>query len=178
MNSNELLNELRALANRWAIKARDFARDAKSNADAGQAQYYRGMADGYYRAATELAATLKGETTTAEPATNTSTPAAPRPATNAASDGTQPAAPAAPVEYIALPVNEIMNMLEYSDLNPRDVTFKPGNVVYALFSRWHPLTNHERIAKIAALDSRIVILNYGKVKDTNDPYVEFAFKQG
>jgi len=175
MDMNQLMTELRALANRWAIKAREFARDGKNSSDQGQAQYYKGFAEGYYKAATELAAVLKGETA---PADGSATLLVNTPSTAPA----RPAAPAAPVSapptYIALPLNEIINVLEFSGASARDVKIKPGNTVYAEFSRWQPLTEHERVAKIAAADPRVVILNFGRTKDTNDPYVEFAFKQG
>jgi hypothetical protein len=35
---------------------------------------------------------------------------------------------------------------------------------------------HERIERLKAADLRIVILESGKVKDTNDPYIELAFR--
>ena len=55
----ELITELRALANRWAMKARDYARASKEEgATEAQTNYNRGFADGYYRAATELATLL------------------------------------------------------------------------------------------------------------------------
>jgi hypothetical protein len=168
MNVNELLNELRALANRWAMKARDFARDARDSTNAEQGQYYRGYADGYYKAATELAALLKGETPTENMTASPINTGSRSPA----------AAPPPPAAYIALPVGEIITMLELAGVSPRDVTFRPGNIVYAVFSRWQPTSEPERVARIKAADLRIVILNHGKLKDTGDPFVEFAFKQG
>ena len=191
MNLNELVSELRTMANRWALKARDYVRDARENSDPEQAQYYRGYADGYYKAATELAALLKGDIGNGDtgtqipvaprpaPPTQTSIPAAPKPVAPKAAPAAAPTpAPAATVEYVALPVGEVLNMLEYGGVSPRDVTLKSGNIVYAIFSRWQPFTEHERVAKVAGLDMRIVILNFGKLKDTGDPYIEFAFKQG
>lgn len=180
MDTNQLLHQLRALANRWAMKAREFAQDGRNSADQAQAQYYRGFAEGYYKAAMELAAVLKGDQPdTASSGANPAAPSAPRsPSSGEGMPSAKPApAPAAPV-YIALSIGEVISMLEYVGAGPRDVVAKPGNIYHAIFSRWQSLTEPERIAKISGADPRLVILNFGKLKDTNDPYVEFAFKQG
>lgn len=181
MDISQLMHELRALANRWAIKAREYARDGKAAADPAQAQFYQGFAEGYYKAATDLAAFLKGETVDATD--GTPVPLAKSPTSDPKSAvAPQAAAPVAPppppVSYLNVAVGEVINVLEFAGASPRDVKMRPGNVVYAEFSKWQPLADHERVAKIAAADPRIVILNFGRTKESNDPYVEFAFKQG
>ncbi|MFN8531028.1 MAG: hypothetical protein U0670_20690 [Anaerolineae bacterium] len=175
MDTNQLLIQLRALANRWAMKAREFAQDGRNSADQAQAQYYRGFAEGYYKAAMELAAVLKGDQTDTAPSDGKS--AVPRsPSLGGETPSAKPA-PAAPI-YATLSIGDVISMLEYVGAGPRDVIAKPGNIYHAIFSRWQSLTEPERIAKISGADPRLVILNFGKLKDTNDPYVEFAFKQG
>ncbi len=179
MDISQLMHELRALANRWAIKAREYARDGKASADPAQAQYYQGFAEGYYKAATDLAAFLKGETVDVD---GSSTLIVNPPTPKQSSAPKPQAAPPPPVapspSYLNMAVSEIINVLEFAGASPRDVKIRPGNTVYAEFSKWQPLADHERVAKIAAADPRVVILNFGRTKDGNDPYVEFAFKQG
>lgn len=73
--ADDILSALRALANRWALRARDYSREAKApEVDAETAAYNRGFAEGYYHAATELAEVIK-----AQPATPASARPAPQP---------------------------------------------------------------------------------------------------
>lgn len=175
-------NALRNLANRWTLKAREFARDAKSSdKDATTAAYNRGLAEGYYKAAVELAEVLKQQaeaartapTAAAAPAPQTAPQSAPAPVASA------PAAPPAPPaeEYLPIPLNEVLMMLEYAGTNARDVNMSKQNVFMAVFSKWENLMPHERIDKLKKADMRLVVLSSGKTKDTSDPFVEFAFKE-
>jgi hypothetical protein len=179
MNAHELVQALRALANRWALLARDYAREGRDSKDEKQSAYYRGYAEGYYKAATELAAQLKGNIVDAP---IVSVPQSAVDVEQIAVENVQAvskhAAPSPISSFEAISVGEIINILEFAGVSPRDVSIMDGNVVYAVFSRWQPFTEHERVAKIAGADLRIVILGFGKVKDSSDPYVEFAFKQG
>lgn len=166
--TQDLFNALRDLANKWAMKARDYARDSKTPGMAeSTAAHNRGMADGYYKAAVELAEFLKAYTSAPKPA------AAPAPA--AAHAPTQPS-PAAP-EYLNLPIGEVIDILTFAGTNVRDVTQDREHRYTGIFSRWENLMPHERLDKIKAADSRIVILDSGKVKDTGDHFVVFAFKR-
>lgn len=172
---------LRSLANRWTLKAREFARDAKSS-DKGEATaaYNRGLAEGYYKAAVELAEVLKHQAEEAQAgaaATPVAAPPNPPPAAQPAAAIPQPAAPAAPAEmYLPIPLNEVLMILEYAGTNARDVSMNKQNVFTAVFSRWENLMPHERVEKLRKVDMRLIVLNNGKTKDTSDPYVEFAFK--
>lgn len=170
------LEALRQLANRWTLKARDFARDSKTDNPADPiAAYNRGLAEGYYKAAVELAELLKEQHTQAappNPAPAAKPAARPAPAPKAAA-----APPAPPAEtYLPIPYNEVLQMLEYAGTNPRDVTVSKFNVFVAVFSKWENLMPHERIDTLKRADMRLIILNSGKTRDTNDPYIEFAFK--
>jgi hypothetical protein len=174
-NPNDPLANLRALANRWTMLARDYARDARSNTDEVKSNYTRGLAEGYYKAAIELADAIKSL-----PKVTTASLVAPRPTTPAAVPA--PAAAPPPPEpppaptYLPLSVGEVINILEYSGVSPRDVTPTKNNTYIAVFSRWENIMPHERIEKIKAGDLRIVIVSSGKTKDTTDPYVEVAFQ--
>ena len=68
-------------------------------------------------------------------------------------------------------------MLEYSGTNARDVTVNKYYVFTAVFSKWENMMLHERIEQLRQADMRLVVLDSGKTRDTNDPYVEFAFKE-
>jgi hypothetical protein len=158
----DLNAQLRELANKWVMKAREYARDAKApDADPRTATYNRGIAETYHKLALELAEVIK----------------------NAPAGGGAPAEAAAPVEeaapavlYEPMSIGDVLRVLDYAGLNPRDVTPHKDNVFTAIFSRWHPLNDFERQQKMKAADSRIVILNVGKLSDTHDPYIDFAFK--
>jgi hypothetical protein len=170
-NPNDPLANLRALANRWTMLARDYARDARSNTDEVRSQYTRGLAEGYYKAAMELAEAIKSL-----PKVTTATlPAVPRsaePVPAAASPSAEPPPPT----YLPLSIGEVINILEYAGVSPRDVTPTKNNTYIAVFSRWENIMPHERIEKIKTGDLRIVIIGSGKTKDTTDPYVEVAFQ--
>jgi hypothetical protein len=171
-------NALRQLANRWTLKAREFARDAKSS-EKGEANaaYNRGLAEGYYKAAVELAEVLKQQaegiyqTQPAQPVVQPASPPQPAPRPKPA------AAPVPPAEtYLPLSLNEVLLILEYAGTNARDVSANKHNVFTAVFSKWENLMPHERIEKLKKADMRLIVLNSGKTKDSSDPFVEFAFK--
>jgi hypothetical protein len=170
---------LRQLANRWTLKAREFARDSKSDNPADPiAAYNRGLAEGYYKAAVELAETLRQQASPETLASSLSHPfIASAPETQRQPPAPKPLIPSAPAEtYLSIPLNEVLMILEYAGTNARDVSVNKQNVFMAVFSKWENLMLHERIDKLKKADMRLVVLNSGKIKDTNDPYVEFAFK--
>lgn len=169
---------LRQLANRWTLKAREFARDSKTENPADPiAAYNRGLAEGYYKAAVELAEVLKDQQSKpARAAAESTTKPAIKPAPPKAA--TPPPPPAPPSEtYLPVPYNEALQMLEYSGTNAREVTVNKYNVFTAIFSKWENVMPHDRIELLKKADMRLIILNSGRTKDSNDPYVDFAFKE-
>ncbi len=184
--AEDIVTALRALANRWAMKARDFARAAKDESEnEAQASYNRGYAEGYYKAATELAQLLKEQGEAQPPK-----PAAPPPpqggrrfalpqAQPAAAPAVQPAAPrpaAAPtVMYASISVGEVLSILSYAGCSARDVTQNKDNSFHAVFSRWENMMPHERLERIQKTDNRIIILANGKL-ESHDHFIDFAFK--
>lgn len=167
--ADDLLTALRGLANRWALKARDLNRDAKGEADDAKAAYSRGYAEGYYRAATELAALLK------EGADKPGGAMPPRGTPKPAASAVAPTAP--PVAYAAISVGEVLAMLSVAGIDPRDIEQRGDKSFRAVFSKWQNIHDPERVEKIKKADNRVVILSSGRTKDTNDPFIEFAFKQ-
>ncbi len=204
--SDEIINTLRALANRWALKARDLARDAKAEtADAETASYNRGLADGYYRAAMEMAEVLKTQPTapsrpapppmaspqkpdpnaggrwSASSSVRPDAPPPPKPPTAANATSTASGSIAtggsanAAAQYKALEIGEVLRILQYAGTAPRDVQIRSDWSYHAIFSRWENLTPSERLDRIKKADFRIVVLESGISKDSRDPFIDFAF---
>ncbi|MCC6801680.1 MAG: hypothetical protein IT319_02255 [Anaerolineae bacterium] len=190
--ADDLISELRALANRWAMRARDYARASKEEgATEAQANYNRGFADGYYKAATELATLLTNPGTAAapQPKPASSAPVAgaaqPRPAAPQRPATPPPAAPApaAPpespkpqVKYASVSVGEAVSILVFAGCQPRDVTPNKDNSLHATFSSWGSLMLHEQVDRVRSADPRIIILSSGKM-ESHDYYIDFAFKE-
>ena len=180
--ADDLMTALRTLANHWTMKARDFARASKDeSADEAQANYNRGFAEGYYRAATELAALIKEQQTARDarpqPKPVSSAGASPQraaPAQRVAPAAPHPAPP--PTNYAPVTVAEALSVLEFAGTAARDVIQNKDNSFHAIFSRWENMMPHERIERIQKADARIVILNNGKL-ESHDHFVDFAFKE-
>jgi hypothetical protein len=189
--AEDILSSLRSLANRWVMKARDFARSAKEpGTSESQSSYDKGFAEGYYRAATELAEVIKQfETEAPPPAPQTRPAAAPQQRPPAA--GAAPQHPASPAQrpppppppsaapaprYLGISVGEALSVLEYAGCAARDITQNKDLTFRAIFSRWENMMPNERLEKIQKADARIVIIRSGKL-DTHDHFVEFAFKE-
>lgn len=159
----ESVADLRALANRWVLLARDHARESKAQTDAGddaRAAYYRGMAEACHKLALELANVVKAMPAVAQAA------AAPE-------DETTPPE----TRYAAVTLQEALRTLDYAGVGARDVKQHKDNVFSAVFSRWQPFSETERLDRIRNVDPRIVIVAHGKLPDTHDPYVDFAFSK-
>lgn len=153
---------LRALANHWAILARDYARDGKlaEAKDPQRAHYLRGIAEGYYKAATDLAALLK----------------------QSEARGTLGAAPDAKTavaagEYAHVPMTDVLRMFEDAGTAPRDIFPRDNGTYTAVFSKWEPLQPHERVGAMQRADARVVILGQGKTSDGGDPTVDFGYRK-
>lgn len=187
--AEELITTLRSLANRWAMKARDYARSSKEEGvTEAQANYDRGFADGYYRAATELAAIVseQGAAKDPQPKVVSSAPSAgaapPRPAAPQppAAPAAAPAPPSAPpkpqVTYAPVTVGEAISILIFGGCEPRDVTHNKDNSLHATFSSWGSLMLHEQVERVQSADPRIIILNSGKL-ESHDYWIDFAFKE-
>jgi hypothetical protein len=188
--ADDILTALRSLANRWTMLARDYARASKdSGTNEAQAQYNRGYAEGYYKAATELAALIKTEENKPRPppqggrrgVTGRLTPqpsaaAQPQSAARSAAPAT-PAAPTAPVvKYAAVSVGEAINILVFAKCQPRDVTPNKDNSFRASFSSWGSMMLHEQVSRVQSADPRIIVLNSGKMEN-HDYFIDFAFKE-
>ncbi len=188
--ADDLMAALRSLANRWVMKARDYARQSKDADEADtQAAYQRGFAEGYYRAATELAALLKDAPTprpSAPPPAAPPTiggqrrtirimPKSPPPQAAPTQVATPKVPPTAETNYVAISVGEAISILVFAGCQPRDVTQNHDNSLRATFSSWGSMMLHEQVERVRTADPRIVILDSGKL-ETHDYYIDFAFK--
>ena len=45
-----------------------------------------------------------------------------------------------------------------------------------MFSRLQPITQETRIRQLSAADPHLVIVDQGTLRDTGDPYIDFAFR--
>lgn len=188
--ADDLMAALRSLANRWVLKARDFARQSKDADETDtQAAYQRGFAEGYYRAATELAALLKDAPA---PRPSAPPPAAPPtiggqrrtmsgiPKTSPPQAASPPAAtpkvpPTAETTYLPISVGEAISILVFAGCQPRDAVQNKDNSLRATFSSWGSMMLHEQVEHVRTADPRIIVLDSGKL-ETHDYYIDFAFK--
>lgn len=161
---------MRELANRWVLLARDYARDSKAaNAPPEKTAYARGIAEGYYKAATELAEVLKHLSKANTVRSTGQTPAVPAPAA--------PEPEPSPAEsYLSLGRGEVIDILMFAGLQPRDVTPNKDGTFTAIFSKWENIMPHERLAAVKGADPRLVVIETGKTKDTSDPFILLAFR--
>ncbi len=187
--ADDFMSALRTMANNWVLKARDYARQSKEAGDnEAQASYNRGFAEGYYRAATELAALLKDAPAQKQPPK--APPAAPptmggqrrgaSPMQAAPTQAAVPKVPAAPegnaVKYALISVGEAISILVFAGCQPRDVTQNGDNSLRATFSSWGSMMIHEQISRVQNADPRIILLSNGKL-ESHDYYIDFAFKE-
>jgi len=177
MDTNPLnkdqLSRLRSLANRLTLKARDHATEAKRKpAGDAEAEYLRGMAEGYYKSAVELANILKGMPSDGEASAQSGS--GEKQATQPGKVGT---GRLPELEFEKIPLDEVIRMLSYGDINARDVIPNKDGTFVAIFSRWQPLSEQERLDKLKSIDTRIYVLQSGKNQETTDPFVKFGFKR-
>lgn len=87
------------------------------------------------------------------------------------------AAPSASVEYMPVSEQAVNDLLVQIGLYPRTLHVHADHVFTAVFSRLQPISQDQRIQALNEADARIIVLDYGKLPDTNDPYIDFAFRE-
>ena len=80
-------------------------------------------------------------------------------------------------DYVPVGEQAVNDLLTHIGLYPRALHVHADHVFTAVFSRLQPISQDQRIQAINEADSRIVILDYGKLPDSNDPYIDFAFRE-
>lgn len=143
-------DDLLALAQKWeslAAEAREQTRLTHAS-DLSRAAYSEGVVRTYLAAAADLRDLLA--------------PASPEP-------------PAAPPQYLAVTEREAAEILRRAGLFVRTLTLHPDGVFSAMFSRLQPITLESRIRELTAADARVVVLDSGSLRDSGDPFIDFAF---
>ncbi|NWG16409.1 MAG: hypothetical protein HXY41_07215 [Chloroflexi bacterium] len=141
---------LEALIEDWLARAQDAADKALnlSRIGASRAEFYRGQADAYRRAAAELRALLADESGEDQ---------------------------AAPVEYAQVSLDTAQTVLKLAGLSAAELRAHPDRTFSILFL---PLQFRsvgevsEMLMDVADVD----ILDSGRLLDTNKSFVDFAFK--
>jgi hypothetical protein len=143
-------DDLLALAQKWeslAAEAREQTRLTHAS-DLSRAAYNEGVVRTYLAAAADLRALI-------------------RPVESEASS--------APPQYLAVTEADAADVLRRAGLFTRSLTLHPDRVFSAVFSRLQPLTLESRIRELTAADPRVVVLDSGTLRDSGDPYIDFAF---
>jgi serine/threonine protein kinase len=154
MTMQRLNADLFTLAFKWEKEAKDAeTRGAKSTIDRQTAMFHRGAAKGYSTAAAELRSLL--ETTS--------------------KGGTGPLT--APQVYAPVTRKEAASFLEDLGMKVSYLYEDKGYIFTAIFPKV-PLTSlDERIERMLEAASGIVIVESGKLPDTGEPYIDFAFNE-
>lgn len=139
---------LLALIAQWEALAEKAREQSRLSSDLARAAFYEGVMKTYLGAAQDLRDLL-----------------APKP------DAPSPA----PAEYLVVPEQEAAAILQRAGLFARSLTLHSDRVFTAVFSRLQPITQETRIHHLSDADSRIVIVDQGTLRDTGDPYIDFAF---
>jgi hypothetical protein len=85
--------------------------------------------------------------------------------------------PVPTADYMPVSEQSVNELLSSIGLYPRTLHVHADHVFTAVFSRLQPISQDQRIQALNQADSRIVVLDYGKLPDTNDPYIDFAFRE-
>ena len=142
--------ELADLLNVWEARAREAREHSRSNrvGDVQTAYYYKGVSDTYQQVMGELKSLLESEVqqTTAE-------------------------APA----YRRVTRQQVSELLHRVGLHPRELNIHSDHAITAVFSRLQPVSQEQRIRLLSDASPSIVVLDYGKLPGTNEPFIDFAF---
>jgi serine/threonine protein kinase len=155
MAMQRLTADLMALAFKWEKEAKDAeTRVAKLTGDRQTAMFHRGAAKGYGSAAAELRSLIE---TTSQGAA---------------------AVPAAPPQiYAPVTRKEAATFLEDLGMKVSYLYEDKGYIFTAIFPKV-PLTSlEERIERMRQVAPGIVIIESGKLPDTSEPYIDFAFNE-
>lgn len=142
--------EIAALIAQWQTRLRE-ARERSRSESAGSVQtayYYRGVSETYQQVITDLLALLEAETSASVPAA---------------------------ADYLPISEAQVRELLARAGLHPRSLHAHPDHAFTAVFSRLQPVSQEQRLRSLSEADARIVILDHGKLSDSNEPFIDFAF---
>lgn len=160
----EMLQQMRHLANRWTLLARDYNRDSKTNLkskelpERSKGIYQRGISETYRKLALEIADVVKRYDSS--------------PVITESFDDEEEV-----TTYAAVALNEVLSLMDYAGVSARDVRPHRDNSFTAYFSKLQGGDNQTRINLLISVDSRVVLLGQGRTQETNEPYISFAFQE-
>ncbi len=140
------------LIERWEALAREADEQTRliNAQDLARVSFYQGVSKTYRRAAQDVRDLIAPPEVPAEPAP----------------------------EYFLVPEQEAADVLRSAGLFTRSFTLHPDHVFSAVFSRLQPISQENRVRQLSAADPRIVILDQGTLRDSGDPFIDFAFIAG
>ncbi len=148
----ELREQITALLNSFAERRREIAEKAKEayTNDWRNDYFYRGVISTYNDVIKDLSELLQTGDDIAQPV------------------------PPPPPQYLAVSEEDVATMLNRVGVFARQVIVHADGAITAIFARMQPTPQDERIAKLRSADTRIVILDTGKLPDSGEPYIDFA----
>jgi len=151
-NPLELREQIAGLLNSFVERRREIAEKAKEayTNDWRNDYFYRGVITTYNDVIKDLGELLQTGDDIAQPV------------------------PPPPPQYFAVGEEEVSTMLNRVGVFARQIMVHGDGAITAIFARMQPGTQDERIAKIKSADTRIVILDTGKLPDSGEPYIDFA----
>ncbi|MCL4246737.1 MAG: hypothetical protein KJ065_01155 [Anaerolineae bacterium] len=140
---------------RLIVRWESFAQEANAqlrqpSADPHTRIHYHAVAETYRQAAKDLRAALEGISPT--------------------SDDQMPA----PTAFLQITLDQANALLRRAGLNINTIYIHDDGAMTAVFPRLQPYSQEERSRRLYAAESRVTILNMGKMPDTGDPYIDFA----
>jgi hypothetical protein len=148
----QLAGELLRMAKKWENEAKDFdMRADKPTIDRNTASIYRGSSKAYRAAAAELRKLLED------------------------SKDITGVTQAETVTYATVSRKEAARVLERAGMKVKDLYEDKGSIFTAIFPKLPFTSLDERITKLQNAAPSVVILDSGKLSDTGEPYLDFAF---
>jgi hypothetical protein len=149
---DELETKLRGLIEQWDamhVEAETRAR-AEATGDVARSYYFQGVAKTLEKMVGDLRELVD-------------TPATPQ------------AEAAQPMTYIVVSESEVSKLLVAAGVFPRTLRAHPDYAFTAIFPRLQPMSQEQRVSLITQADPRIIILDQGRLPDSGEPYIDFAF---
>lgn len=142
---------LQTLIMRWEAFAKDAqSRLQQASGDPHTRIYYQAVAQTYQRTADELRAAIEGYLPPADDEI-----------------------PGPPI-FMRVTRDQIINLLNRAGLNITRLYLHDDGALTVVFPRLQPYSQEERLRKLREAESRVTILDMGKLPDTGDPYIDFA----
>jgi hypothetical protein len=144
-------NAITTLIGQWESLAREARERSRTDrvGDVQTAYYYKGVTDTYQQVIDGLRTLLGSDDEIVVPP---------------------------PGDYLPVSEQAINDLLTRAGLYPRTLHTHDDHALTAVFSRLQPISQEQRLSLLAQADPRIIILDQGKLSDSNDPFIDFAFR--